>query len=45
MKIPPPKPTPPGEWEAFSYGTEYRGWSLRRGPASYAYLNNGGGEL
>jgi hypothetical protein len=36
--IPPPKPTPPGEWEAFSYGSNYRGWILRCGPAFNAHI-------
>jgi hypothetical protein len=39
--IPKPKPTPPGEWEAFSYG-DYRGWNLRCGPGFIAQITGGG---
>ncbi len=42
-QIPPPKPTPPGEWEAFSYGKDYRGWILRCGPAFHAHITSCGG--
>jgi len=42
-RIPPPKPTPPGEWEAFTYGSDYRGWILRCGPAFDAHIHQQGG--
>jgi hypothetical protein len=43
-RIPPPKPTPPGEWESFSCGNEYRGWVLRCGPAFYAQIHAHAGK-
>jgi len=44
-RIPPPTPTPPGEWEAFSYGSDYRGWILRCGPAFHAQITSGAGNF
>lgn len=43
--IPKPKPTPPGEWEAFSYGNDYRGWVLRCGPGFDAHITSGGDKF
>jgi len=40
--IPKPKPTPPGEWEAFLYGSDYRGWILRCGPGFVVQIHKSG---
>jgi hypothetical protein len=43
-RVPPPKPTPPGDWEHFSYGSDYKGWVLRCGPAFHAQITGGGNQ-
>jgi len=43
--IPKPVPTPPGEWEAFSYGNDYFGWVLRCGPAFLVHIHQAGGSF
>jgi hypothetical protein len=40
-----PNPTPPGEWEAFTYGHTYRGWILRCGPAMIGQVPSSGGKF
>jgi hypothetical protein len=42
--IPKPKPTLPGEWEAFMYGTDYRGWILRCGPGFNVQIHRSGDQ-
>lgn len=42
--IPKTTPTPPGEWEAFTYGTDYRGWLLRCGPGFVVHITRGGDQ-
>ena len=42
-QIPPPKPPPLGEWEAFSYGRDYHAWTLRCGGMFWAHIHLGGG--
>lgn len=42
--IPKPKPIPPGQWEEFSYGHDYRGWVLRCPPAFHAHITLSGGD-
>jgi hypothetical protein len=42
--IPKPKPTPPGEWEEFTYGVNYHGWILRCGPGFDVHITRNGGQ-
>lgn len=42
--IPPPKPPPLGEWEAFDCGMDYHGWLLRCGSLFVGHIRLAGGE-